>query len=121
MEASMEHRWGDRVAIDVPVRISSNGATGSGTLRNISVSGAFIETALPLSALTMVRIVIPRSPDTGRARADARGFVVRRDRNGIGIEWCERAPMQAVEVKSLSWHSVSRHRNVATPRRITIS
>ena len=117
----MEHRWGDRVTIEVPVRISSNGATGSGTLRNISTSGAFIETALPLSTLTMVRIMIPRGPNAGWARADVRGFVVRRDRNGVGIEWCEHAPMEAVESLSLSWYSVSRHRNVATPRRITIS
>jgi len=108
----MEHRWGSRILVDLPVRISGQGVTGTGTLRNLSVSGGFIETALPLAVLTMVRVQIPRGLDGGLPAADTWGFVVRHERHGIGMEWCDLAPLP-LQVRALSWHSVSRQRSVA--------
>jgi hypothetical protein len=100
METVMEHRWGNRVAIDLPVRISAAGLAGTGILRNLSASGAFIETALPLALLTKVRVQTPRT--ASRRRTDAWGFVVRQDAPGVGIEWCEIAPLRA---EDLSQHT----------------
>jgi len=117
----MEHRWGNRITVDLPVRIGGAGITGTGMLRNLSVSGAFIETSLPLAALTMVRIQIPRGPYGRLEAADTWGFVVRQDHHGIGVEWCDLAPLQPVEVSSLSWHSASRQRSVRTRAPVTIS
>jgi hypothetical protein len=91
----MEHRWGTRVAIHVPVRISATSLAGAGILRNLSASGAFIETALPIAPLTLVRIEMPRSTARDSRRADAWGFVVRQDVQGVGIEWCDVAPWRA--------------------------
>jgi hypothetical protein len=98
MEAVMEHRWGNRIAIDVPVRLSAAGLAGTGILRNLSASGAFVETALPLAPLTRVRVQIPRGSVPGLGRADAWGFVVRQATPGVGIEWCDVAPLRAEEL-----------------------
>ncbi|HXC59954.1 MAG TPA: hypothetical protein VN645_11600 [Steroidobacteraceae bacterium] len=86
----MEHRWGDRT--DVTVRVWIDGAflSGAGTLRNLSSSGAYIETSLPLSPLTMVRIRLPDS-NQGPLTDDDWGLVVRQDSGGIGVEWCDAA------------------------------
>lgn len=117
----MEHRWGDRIEIDLPVRISGTQITGNGTLRNLSVSGAFIETSLPLESLALVRIRIARGPHGPRAPIVVWGFVVRHETPGIGIEWCELAPLRQEELPSLSWHSASRQRSVESRALVTIS
>lgn len=98
----MEHRWGNRVAIDLPVRISTAGLAGTGVLRNLSASGAFLETALPLEPLSMVRVQIPRGSLRGSGSAVARGLVVRSDTTGVGIEWCEVAPVRLSELSELA-------------------
>jgi len=90
----MEHRWGNRIAIDLPVRISTAGLAGTGVLRNFSTSGAFVETALPLAPLSMVRVQIPRGSLRGSGGTDARGLVVRLDVAGVGIEWCDVEPVR---------------------------
>jgi hypothetical protein len=90
----MEHRWGDRIIVDLPVSISGASVAGRGVLRNVSSTGGYVETALPLAALTMVRVQIPRG-NSEWAAADVWGLVVRQDRGGVGIEWCDAAPVQA--------------------------
>ena len=117
----MEHRWGNRIVVDLPVRISGAGITGTGTLQDLSVSGAFIETALPLATLTLVRIQIPRGPNGRLEHADTWGFVVRQNHRGIGIEWCDLAPLPTTELPSLRWHSGSRQRSVESRALVTIS
>jgi hypothetical protein len=87
----MEHRWGHRISIDLPIWVSSGGIAGPGMLRNLSVSGALIETSLPLATLTMVRVQIPRSGEL--PHASAWGFIVRDGSNGFGIEWCDSPPL----------------------------
>jgi hypothetical protein len=62
----MEHRWGQRVQVGMNVRLSCLPyAIGSGRLRDVSVSGAFIETNLriPLLARMQVEIDLPSRPD----------------------------------------------------------
>ena len=117
----MEHRWGDRVAVDQPVRISSAGITGTGTLRNLSVSGAFIETSLPLAAMAKVRVWFPRAAGSRTASAAALGFVVRRERDAIGVEWCDLAVLRPADLAAFSWHAGSPQRTAETRRQITIS
>ena len=88
----MEHRWGNRSIVDLPVSICGASVAGRGVLRNVSSTGGYIETALPLAALTMVRVQIARDTH-GLAPADAWGLVVRQDRDGVGVEWCDAAPV----------------------------
>jgi len=89
----MEHRWGQRVPIDLPVRlIGTPGAIGTGCIRDISVTGAFVQTNLNLSLLTLVHIepiiLSPNVSDSRRLPA----YVTRAAADGIGVEWCDLAP-----------------------------
>jgi len=90
----MEHRWGERVAVALPVRIRAPyGLVGSGLVINFSVSGAFIATTLPIAVLSQVRV----SFRFGRRAAQIMHLgsstfaaqVVRESAAGFAVEWCE--------------------------------
>lgn len=89
----MEHRWGQRVGVDIPVRVTGHPFTvRTGRLSNLSVSGAFIRADLdvrPLSRI-VVAIDLPHRPKHDSPLVPA--FVARKLKDGIGIEWCEFKP-----------------------------
>jgi hypothetical protein len=89
----MEHRWGQRVAVDIPVRITGHPfSVRSGRLANLSVSGAFIKAEFQLRLLSRIQVAIDVPH---RSRHDApiiAAYVARKGKGGIGIEWCEFAP-----------------------------
>jgi len=86
----MEHRWGRRHTMDVPVRFVALPATiGTGRVINMSVTGAYMETTVPLRRLSVLFLepsVVP-GPN-GRVRRLA-ASVVRHDARGVGLEWCD--------------------------------
>jgi hypothetical protein len=90
----MEHRWGERLEVAVPVRIRAPyGLVGSGLVTNFSVSGAFIATTLPVAVLSKVRV----SFRFGRRAAQIMQLgsstfvaqVVRQNAAGFAVEWCD--------------------------------
>ena len=89
----MGHRWGQRVQAAIRVKLRGRpGAIGSGCIRDLSISGTFVETGLSLPLLTRVEI---DTGSQGRASMGSRrlsGRVVRRNAIGFGVEWCEFAP-----------------------------
>jgi hypothetical protein len=89
----MEHRWGQRIALERLVRLTARPpALGIGRIRNLSLSGAWVSTNLPLAPGALVYLV-EEPPGGGSASgAGIEAFVVRCDESGIGIEWCEAAP-----------------------------
>jgi hypothetical protein len=91
MGASTEIRWGERVTVDLPVRIAARGAEAvAGRLRNISISGALVETdaPFPLRASLTLTLAVPAEGDVKR---DFEATVVRLDHGAIGIEWRDMA------------------------------
>ena len=84
----MEHRWGERVGVDIPVRITGHPFTvRTGRLSNLSVSGAFIRADLdvrPLSRI-LVAIDLPHRPKRDAPLIPA--FVARKLKDGIGTQW----------------------------------
>lgn len=81
----MEHRWGRRKAAELDVRLrGSPGAIGFGSLRDVSLSGAYVRTSLFLPLLGCVTVSV------GNDEVPAQ--VVRRDGKGLGLEWEEFAP-----------------------------
>lgn len=85
----MEHRWGQRMTCQAHVRLSAGpGINGAGRVRDISSSGAFIETALELSLNTRLTLVVLGNESAARA-VEFTASVVRVDRDGVGIEWCD--------------------------------
>ena len=92
-------RFGERTILEVPVRLTVDGQSlGGGTIRNASISGALIETALdlPLHTNLVVTLTIPDGHAPGVRELTA--CVVRVDAAGIGIEWRD---MGCVDITNL--------------------
>jgi hypothetical protein len=103
----MEHRWGERVGVDIPVRITGHPFTvRAGRLSNLSVSGAFIRADVEVRLLSriFVAIELPRRPKRDAPLIPA--FVARKLKDGIGIEWCEFKPPA---INRLLQSSTARH------------
>ncbi len=78
----MEHRWGERVSVDVPVRLRCRAsAVAEARIVNISRSGALIRTNLSLTVMARVDIHL-----NGHAISS---FVTRVESGGMGVEWCK--------------------------------
>src|SRR5262249_29400206 len=90
---AMEHRWGHRREISRPVRVGTrNGLLARGRITNVSMSGAFVVSPLPVTLFSHVRILFTAMVDGRRASTTVEGQVVRRDASGFGVEWSEFAP-----------------------------
>ena len=89
----MEHRWGERIAVDIPVRVAGRPYVfWPGHLTNLSVSGAAIEADHAWKPLARIEVLLDLP---FRARCDAPclpAYVTRSGKDDIGIEWCEYAP-----------------------------
>ncbi len=97
----MEHRWGVRSRIDVPVHIDcGSGTVVFGVLRDASVSGAFVCTAAQLPAMTIVGVVA--LTDRCRNHEPIEAYVVRWTPEGCALEWCDLAPAAIVELMYLA-------------------
>ena len=86
----MEHRWGERLKVELPVRIwTSYGKVGTGGILDVSVSGAFVATSLPIALFSPLYVIFPatRSEDGSTASRRFMAHVVRKAPVGLGIEW----------------------------------
>ncbi len=87
----MEHRWGMRRPCRARVCVSAgSGVAGTGRLRNISTSGAFLETALPLPVFSQLAVRLLRD-DGSTHVVEFTATVIRAEPGGVGLEWCETA------------------------------
>ena len=86
---NMEHRCGTRYQVDLLVHVRSHGGSVSsvGRLRDISMTGGFILTTLPAHSLS--RVLVRVSDAEGRSRLTLEGHIIRKDANGLGVEWSE--------------------------------
>jgi hypothetical protein len=83
----MEHRFGNRLPCGTQVTVSAGaGVVGAGRMVNVSLSGAYVETAVDLPLFSPV--AIEKLCGGGRG-ISLRACVVRKDADGVGIEWCE--------------------------------
>jgi len=89
----MEHRWGNRHEISSPVHLGTrNGIAARGRICNVSISGAFVESPLPVSLFSDVRVQFTTLLNGKRTTTTIEGQVVRKDAARFGIEWRELAP-----------------------------
>ncbi len=96
----MEHRWGKRVSVSIPVRIATSHPVWMRTaeLSNLSVSGALITTDCTVRLLSRIQVVL-ESPLRPKHEAPVvTGYVARQYKGGIGIEWCEFAPAHVTKL-----------------------
>ena len=87
-----EHRWGERVKVNIPVRVESIHSTGAnGRMRNLSLSGALMTSESDLRINTLIEVSIAMPPPSTRT-AVIKALVSRKFNEGIGIEWYDFAP-----------------------------
>jgi hypothetical protein len=89
----MEHRWGERILVDFPIRVTAHRfSVRDGRLTDLSVSGALLTAELEARALCRIWVAIdlPLWPKHESPVVEA--YVARKNKNGIGVEWCEFAP-----------------------------
>lgn len=99
----MEHRWGHRVPVDISVRISFRpDIVGPGRMLDISASGAFVRSSIdpPILARVQVEMGVRRRGCIGIERVGAQ--IVRKDGNGLGLEWQEFGPPAIRELLGLA-------------------
>jgi hypothetical protein len=82
----MEHQRGQRRSTNVAVRFFTRPATsGIGRVLNVSSTGAFLETQLPLRLLSLLYLEPADESNCGHIAAT----VVRCSASGVGLEWYE--------------------------------
>jgi hypothetical protein len=88
--APMEHRWGNRVALSIPVSMTASRAIETfGRIVNASVSGALIETPLECAPGAHIEV------NFRSFSLDA--CVVRTERGRLGVEWRDMGASPLVE------------------------
>jgi hypothetical protein len=95
----MEHRWGERVQVDLPVRVSAlRFCVRDGRLTDLSVSGALVKAEFEARVLSRIQIaiVLPSCPKCEVPIVEA--YVTRKYKHEFGIEWCEFAPPAVTEL-----------------------
>lgn len=96
----MEHRFGQRFRCGTVVRLSAgSGIAGRARLANVSLSGAYLETALALPLYATVEIT-----GDGDRRVELLACVVRRDATGVGVEWCDTPARSICEIFGCKKH-----------------
>lgn len=89
----MEHRWGERIDLDLQVRLDARpGALATGQLRNVSLSGAYVRTAARIPPLTRLYLELERQCRSRGEPNRIPAYVSRADGQGVALEWCEFAP-----------------------------
>jgi hypothetical protein len=89
----MEHRWGERLQVDFPVRVTAlRFSVRDGRLADLSVSGARVNADVEARVLCRIHvaIILPLWPKHEAPVIE--GYVARKYKDGFGIEWCEFAP-----------------------------
>jgi hypothetical protein len=88
----MEHRWGQRVTLQAPVRLYlDDAALGRGLLRNVSISGALIETSLEIPVFSNLVVALAGIGAGGPQIHELAACVVRRLPTGVAVEWRDMA------------------------------
>jgi hypothetical protein len=85
----MDHRWGQRLATDVSVLVAGSGMTGIARVANVSLTGAYLETSVPLRLRSLVCLQSRTHYHAYFSGDHVAANVVRHDGLGVGLEWCE--------------------------------
>jgi hypothetical protein len=104
----MEHRWGQRLAVDLAIRVAARPyKVRAARLVDLSVSGAYIEVCADLRLLSRVRIALALPDRLTHPTPMVPAYVARKGKDGVGLEWCESAPKAVLEL--LRYAAAHRH------------
>ena len=96
----MDHRWGHRINLDVPIRVMhpAMSSCGDGRLSNVSLGGALIITSLDSNVGARIQISIPIDLGGTTYESVIDAYLVRRSDTALAIEWAEFAPTDVVDL-----------------------
>ena len=78
--------------MDIPVHVAAHASPAiHGHLKNLSLSGAFMEADHELRLHAYIEVSI-KLPETGRRTMRIMARVTRKLKDAVGVEWCEFAP-----------------------------
>jgi hypothetical protein len=119
----MEHRWGQRLRVEIPVRIIAHAfSVRHGVLCNLSVSGAFIELDYDLRPLSRVQVALDHNHRSRHDAPTVAAYVTRKLKHGVGVEWCEFAPPDVTRLlRTFTLRPHVRMRKPDVPAAITVS
>lgn len=88
----MEHRWGRRVMVDIPIQVTvaDPPRLHRARLANVSVSGALIEADYTLRVLARLIVLLESSHTPADPIGGIAAYVARSHPHGFGVEWCDR-------------------------------
>lgn len=88
--SEMEHRWGSRKAIVMPVTIYRDGLPAArGRTRNIGCEGLFIEAdGVSFPEHSVVELELPRAVIRFRTKRRIPGLVIHHNEQGVGVMFC---------------------------------
>ena len=88
----IEHRWGERAQVNLPVYVSASAlAEVDACMQNLSLSGALMKAECDLRLHTLIAVRIQLPPPSSHV-AVLNAYVSRKLEQAVGIEWCEFAP-----------------------------
>jgi hypothetical protein len=118
--SNMEHRCGDRRPANLAVRlILPPREVLLGRIREISLSGAFVQTHRELPPLSRILVDFRAVPGmSAPLLRRIEGYVIRNGRTGVGIEWADFAPPTVREQWTALANGAPGHTRRAAGRRI---
>jgi hypothetical protein len=96
----MDHRWGHRIELDIPVRVMHPvmSRCGTGRLNNVSLGGALIISSLDSNVGARIQVSIPVAADGTTYESVIDAYLVRRSDTAFAIEWAEFAPTEVIDL-----------------------
>jgi hypothetical protein len=97
----MEHRWGKRSSVDVPVTLHlGSGAAVRGRIANLSLSGALVLADIRIRVFSQVIVELEDSLWSDSGTPHVAAYVAREAREGLGLEWTDFSPSPIAELLS---------------------
>jgi hypothetical protein len=93
----IEHRWGRRFRVNIPVWAAVSSSEIECRLKNLSLSGALMKSEHDFRLNTLIEIIISLPP-LAEGRAKVQAHITRKLHEGVAIEWCEFAPHAVKEL-----------------------
>src|SRR5258708_32733641 len=95
----MEHRWGERVQVDFPVRVIAHRfSVREGRLADLSVSGALVKAEFEARVLSRIQVAIDSPLWPKHESPIVEAYVAPRIKHELGIGWWEFARPPSAEL-----------------------
>jgi hypothetical protein len=118
----MEHRWGQRLIVDLGVRVAGRPYhVRPARVIDLSASGAYLKVRADLRLFSRVQIAIALPQNLAHPTPMVAAYVARKGPDGVGVEWCEYGPKPVLELLRYAAAHRRRHRTAEPERYVPAS